>query len=124
MPVLEKASATLNRTINPITAQCCANRHVTTAQSFGDRHDIGNNPLLLACEKGACAPHAAHHLIKDQKYTITVAYFTDTLEVPFNRRHRSECCADDWLSDEGHDRFRTKTQNFSFQFISNTRAVV
>jgi hypothetical protein len=99
--MVEEPAAPLERVDDPFVHQYAADRLVTAAKTFGDRHQIGNDVLLLDRVQRAGAAHAAHHLIDDQQDAVAVADVTDAAEItryrasnprshrrPFRRRTR------------------------------------
>src|SRR5262249_38856724 len=66
MAMLEETRAARKRVDDGVAHEDGANWRKTTAQPFGDCHQIGSDTLLLAGMQRARASHSAHDLVKDQ----------------------------------------------------------
>ena len=71
---------------NLMTCQNTCYRLVSSTKTFTYCLDIGYNPFLLPSMNGACTTHTAHHLIQDEKRTITLANCLDSLKISRQRR--------------------------------------
>ena len=100
MPVLEEPAAGRHRLDDLVLRQDRADRLVAAAQALGDRHQVGDDALLLAGVERAGAAHAAHHLVEDQQHAVSVAHLAHRLEVARHRHQHAGRRAADRLGDE------------------------
>ena len=122
MAMLEEAASRFDSAVDFGAAEHRANRLVTGTKTLCDGYDIGPDIIRLAGKKMARPPHAAHHLVKDEKHTMPVADLANTAEVAFNRRNGAKRRANNGLCNERHHRFRAKPLDFGLKFIGHADA--
>src|SRR6478672_2492540 len=87
VPVQESAG-TLPDGFDDLPArQHCSDRLIAAAQPFGHGLDVGCDAFLLPRMARAGAPHAAHHLVENEKGAMAVTDVADSAEISFRRRH-------------------------------------
>ena len=119
--MLEKAGAVPDGIKDGLTAQHCPDRLIAAAEPLGNGDDIRADRIGLGGKEMAGAPHAAHHLIKDQQHTVTVTNVPDALKITFFSRHRAQRCPDNRLGDKGKDIFSAEAVNLRFQLVGHRR---
>ena len=81
----------------------CAERGVSAGNSLSGEDDVGLEIPVLAGERFACAAHAGHDFVGDEKDAVAAADFGDSGGVAIDGGCGSERGADDWFEDEGGD---------------------
>ncbi len=124
MAVLEEAGAARNGVDDPRLHQHGSDRLVATAQSLGDRHQVGGDPFLLAGVQGAGTAHPAHHLVEHQQDAVAVAQLAHPAHVPRRRGERTRRGAADGFRDEGDHILATQAVDRIGEFAHQALAVL
>src|SRR5262249_11302579 len=92
-------------------------------EAFGDRHQIGADPLLLARVQRAGAAHAAHHLVEDEQDAMAAADLAHAPEIAGHRWDRAHGGADHGLGHESDDVFAPERIDLCFELLAEPFAV-
>ena len=89
-------------------------RGVTGGEALGNRHDVGDDPEMLACEEFPGASEAVDDLIHDQEDAVSVADLAHHLPIAW-RRNMVTVRGRDRFSDDSGDRLRTLIHDLLLQ---------
>src|SRR5205809_7393498 len=120
MAVLERARTVTDDIDDARARKHGADRLVATAQSLGDRLDVGRDAFLLPGVARAGAAHAAHHLVEEDERAVPIADLADGTEISLRGRHAAGGRAHNRLGDERRHVFRAKALEFRLQFSRKT----
>ena len=115
LAVLERARTARNGVVNPLGAHDRADRLVARREALPERHDVGDDAVLLARQEGAGPPRAAHHFVEDQQDSMAVANVADAFEIARDRWHRARGRADHGFRDKCHHCLRAQPLDFALE---------
>ena len=118
VPCIRSTIAFKNGFGNLVCIEHGAKRHVTAAESLGERGNVRQNiVVVLKCSPGTTAAGPTHNFIGDHQDTIAVADVANFSNIAAWRWNDPTRCTDDRLKNEGCNIFRALFENFLFQFI-------
>ena len=101
---------------NLLAEDCGAQRNVAAGQSFGGRHNVGNDAIVFQGSKGAATARAAHHFVGNQQDSVAVADRSDEGRISGRGGDDSAGGAYHRFEDECGHGFGAEPKDFLFEF--------